>query len=187
MLRRLVGRLMLGCMLTPMALSVRADPQGGGPGGTPGPAANTSYQVGCVYTAAGVAPSTGQQMGLPCDASGRLITSATVSATVGVAALTTIPVGGTITTHLTFQTALAANGSRNGCTIQNRSTDTELVYFGSNGSATSAKAFALGPAAATGGAGGAISCAVGGLGVATDNIAITSLVTDGATYTVASQ
>lgn len=59
-----------------------ADPQGGGPGGTPGPAANTTYLDGCVYTAAGFTPVSGQQMGLSCDANGKLIVSASVSASV---------------------------------------------------------------------------------------------------------
>lgn len=109
------------------------------------------------------------------------------SATISVAPLTTTPAAGTVTTHGTFQTALASSGSRKGCLIQNTSTDVELVYFGANGSATTTNSIALAAAAATGGAGGAVTCAVGGLGVATDNIAITSKAADGATYVVNSQ
>ncbi len=102
--------------------------------------------------------------------------------------VTTTPVGGTVTTHGTFQTALASSGTRKGCLVQNTSTDIEYVFFGANGSATTATSLALGAASVAGGQGGAISCSVGGLNVATDNIAITSKTADGsATYVVYSQ
>lgn len=85
----------------------------------------------------------------------------------------------TVTTHLTYQTALASNTSRKGCLIVNTSADTERVFFGANGSATAANAIPL-PAGAS------ISCASGNF-VLTDNIAITSVNTDGAAYIVVSQ
>lgn len=118
---------------------------------------------------------------------GALCISGTFSANLAVSPLTTTETAGTVTTHGTFQTALASSGTRAGCTIQNTSTDVELVFFGANGSASIANAFALGPAATAGGQGGAISCAIGGLGAATDNIAITSKTNDGATYVVSHQ
>lgn len=106
---------------------------------------------------------------------GKKCISGTISASLAVAALTSTQVGGTVTTHGTFQQALASNASRKGCTIQNTSADTEYVFFGATVSATTAGSYKLT-------AGNALNCAVGGLGVATDNVAITSSVTDGATF-----
>lgn len=103
--------------------------------------------------------------------------SGSISASLAVTPLTNTQTPGTVTTHGTFQAALAASGTRNGCLIQNTSADTEYIFFGATGSATTSNAFKLG-------ASQSISCSVGGLGVATDNIAITSAVTDGATYVV---
>lgn len=94
--------------------------------------------------------------------------------------LNTTQVAGTITTHGTFQQALAAKDTRNGCLIQNTSADDEYVFFGPTASATTAKSFKIA-------AGNAISCAIGGIADAKDNIAITSGATDGATYVLASQ
>lgn len=95
--------------------------------------------------------------------------------TVAVSPVTTTPVGGTVTTHGTFQTALASSATRKGCLVVNTSTDVEYVFFGANGSATEATSIPLAAAAVAGGQGGSLSCAVGGLAVATDNLAITSL------------
>ena len=85
----------------------------------------------------------------------------------------------TVTTHLTFQTALAANANRHGCTVTNTSTDVEYVFFGANGSATTSNGL---PVAA----GGQITC-FDGAALGNDNVAITSKVTDGATYVVTSR
>lgn len=106
---------------------------------------------------------------------GKKCISGTISAALAVTALTNTQAGGAVTTHGTFQQALAVNAARNGCTVQNTSADTEFVYFGATGSATTANSYKLA-------AGQSLNCAVGGLGVATDNVAITSLVTDGATF-----
>jgi hypothetical protein len=92
---------------------------------------------------------------------------------------TTTPTGSSVTTHLVFQQALAANSSRKGCLIANTSSDTELVYFGATGSATTTNSIPIA-------AGASINCA-SGLIVASDNIAITSKATDGATYVVNAQ
>lgn len=108
-------------------------------------------------------------------------------ATVAAKAVTTTETGGTVTTHTTFQSALASDAARNGCTIQNTSVDTEYVFFGATVSATTSNSFALGPASVAGGQGGSINCAVGGLATATDNVAITSKTNDGATFVVSTQ
>lgn len=84
-----------------------------------------------------------------------------------------------ITTHAVFQVILAANPNRKGCLIQNTSADTERVYFGPNGSATSGASVKLI-------AGNALTCA-GFVILPSDNISITSDVTDGATAVVISQ
>lgn len=93
--------------------------------------------------------------------------------------VTSTQIGSTVTTHGTFQAALAASASRKGCLIVNSSADTEYVFFGATGSATTSNAA---PVAA----GGAVSCVSGGI-VLQDNIAISSQNTDGATYVVVSQ
>ena len=87
--------------------------------------------------------------------------------------------GGSITTHLTFQSVAASNTARKGCLLVNTSSDTELVYFGTTGSATSSNTIPVV-------AGGNISCWTGNI-VLTDNIAVTSLTTDGATYVLVIQ
>lgn len=92
---------------------------------------------------------------------------------------TSTQIGSTVTTHLTFQSALAASASRKGCLIVNTSLDTEYVYFGATGSATTSNALPM-PA------GKSWSCSEGVI-VLGDNVAITSNATDGATYVVVSQ
>lgn len=117
---------------------------------------------------------------LTTDAHGALCLNGTFSATVNVAPVTTTETGGTVTTHGTFQAALASAGGRKGCTVQNTSADVEYVFFGATVSATTTNSFQLA-------AGQSINCAVGGLSVATDNIAISSKTTDGAAFVVSSQ
>lgn len=59
-----------------VASCAEAQTTGGGQGGAPGPAANASNLIGCVYIAAGVAPDANRpQVGLQCDASGNLKTT----------------------------------------------------------------------------------------------------------------
>lgn len=59
-----------------VASCAEAQTTGGGQGGAPGPAANASSLVGCVYIAAGVAPGANRpQVGLQCDANGNLKTT----------------------------------------------------------------------------------------------------------------
>jgi hypothetical protein len=87
--------------------------------------------------------------------------------------LTSTPAALTITTAGTFQSVLAANVNRHGCTIQNTSADTEYVFFGANASATTSNALQLSP-------GASVSCAGNGV-VLTDNVSMTSKVTNGAT------
>ena len=87
--------------------------------------------------------------------------------------------GAAVTTHLTFQTALAADTNRRGCTITNTSRDVELVFFGSNASATVSNALPID-------AGGQVNC-FDGSSLGNDNVAITSKTLDGATYVVTSR
>lgn len=91
-----------------------------------------------------------------------------------VAPLTSTNLSGTVTTTNTFQSIQTSTAGRKGCTIQNQSsTDPMWVFFGPIGSATKATAFQLDATH-----GEAISCAVGGLGVLTDQVSITGTSTD---------
>lgn len=104
--------------------------------------------------------------------------SATVSASVSVAPLTSTNLSGTISVTNTFQSIQASTAGRNGCLIQNNSTANEMwVYFGAIGGATKGKSFGLPPGTSTA-PGGSISCSVGGLGVLTDQVSITGTATD---------
>lgn len=93
--------------------------------------------------------------------------------------VTSTQIGSTVTTHLTFQSALASSATRKGCLFVNTSADTEYVFFGATGSATTAASI---PVVGK----GSVSCNGGGI-VLTDNVAVTSANTDGATYVVVSQ
>ena len=77
-----------------------------------------------------------------------------------------------------FASVLSANSSRNGCTIQNTSGGNEFVFFGANGSATTAKSIRLTSFQT-------ISCSIGNI-VLTDNISIEGS-TASATYSGFSQ
>jgi hypothetical protein len=92
---------------------------------------------------------------------------------------TSTPNGSAVTTHRTFQTALASNPSRKGGILVNTSADKMYVYFGTTGSATVTNSIPLL-------AGQSISFASGPI-VLTDNVAITSDTVDGATYVLVSQ
>lgn len=92
---------------------------------------------------------------------------------------TTTQIGSTVTTHGTFQSALASSGTRKGCMVQNTSADVEYVFFGATGSATTSNSFQLQ-------SGQSLSCIAGNT-ILTDNVAISSKTTDGATYVVSSQ
>ena len=137
-----------------------------------------------VVTACGTPNSTyvvGRNMPETVDQNGNKCTNSTGTVTTTPLALTTTPTGSTVTTHGTFQSALASSATRKGCLLQNTSADTEYVFFGATGSATTSNSFQVSPN------GGTINCATQSGGVLTDNIAITSKTTDGATYVVASQ
>jgi len=101
----------------------------------------------------------------------------TFSATVAVSPLTSTNLSGTIAVTNTFQSIQVSTAGRQGCLIQNQSTTDQMwVYFGAIGGATKAKSFILDTAH-----GLAISCAVGGLGVLTDQVSITGTAPDGFT------
>lgn len=111
------------------------------------------------------------------DTTGKGCVNATVSASVTVAPLTSTNLSGTISVTNTFQSIQVSTAGRNGCLIQNQSTTDQMwVYFGAIAGATKAKSFVL-----DNNHGLAISCSVGGLGVLTDQVAITGTSTDGFT------
>ena len=123
-----------------------------------------------VYATCGTAPYVAGQIRLNTqDTTGASCIHATVSATVTVAPATTTNASGTIATGGVFQSILASNAARVGCLVQNPTTATEplYVFFGLNASATTAKSISLA-------AGASVNCAVGGLGVATDNVSATA-------------
>jgi hypothetical protein len=103
------------------------------------------------------------------------VNASVVAGPVTVQALTSTNLSGTVSVTNTFQSIQASTALRQGCTIENQSTtDIMWVFFGAIGGATKAKAFPIG--------GGsfppAISCAVGGLGVLTDQVSITGTSAD---------
>lgn len=107
------------------------------------------------------------------DVNATLTGGGTVNAVItGGITATTTPAAFTIATGNTFQSILASNASRKGCLIQNpiAATETLFVFFGANGSATTGASIGLSP-------GSAVSCAVGGLATATDNISATAATT----------
>jgi hypothetical protein len=76
---------------------------------------------------------------------------------------------GTVTLGGTFQTALAANGNRKGCLVQNTSSRTLLVYVGTLGDATTLNAAQVAP-------GGVFACGSGPI-VATQAVNVTTTTT----------
>lgn len=134
---------------------------------TGGQAGNQSNMGGCINQSP--TPAANQQVALSCDGSGNLKVNASVSATVTVAPLTSTNLAGSISVTNTFQSIQVSTAGRNGCLVQNQSTANSMwVYFGAIGGATKAKSFILDTSH-----GLAISCSVGGLGVATDQVSIT--------------
>lgn len=127
--------------------------------------AQASVVVYCVVTG-----TTGPVRYTPCSATYPLPVSATVSASVAVAPLTTTQTKVTIAVTNTYQQALALNAARQGCLLQNEGANTVYVFFGS-APADTTTSFQL--ATKQG-----ISCAVGGLGVATDAIQVTGTAND---------
>lgn len=115
---------------------------------TPPPLPQVSYNVGVCD------PRFSQNCIKPnSDGSINVNTSGGVTADVNITELGGVAVGGvastqtasTVTLGGTFQTAIAANASRKGCTIQNTSALAEplLVYFGTLGDATTGNSFSL--------------------------------------------
>ena len=117
-------------------------------------------------------PAVAQPGQVTIDQNGKACVNATVSASIAVAPVTTTVTAPTVTTGGTFQSVLSSNASRNGCLVQNpvAATETLFVYFGTNASASTAKSISLSP-------GSAVTCAVGGLAVATDNVSVTATTT----------
>ena len=92
-------------------------------------------------------------------------------ASVSVAPLTSTNLSGTVAVTNTFQSIQVLTAGRKGCTIQNNGTHNMDVFFGPIGSATAGASVILS-------AGQAVSCAVPGLGVLTDQISITGTATE---------
>ncbi len=80
--------------------------------------------------------------------------------------LTSTNLSSTIAVTSTFQSIQVSTAGRKGCVVQNNGTHNMNVFFGAIGSATAGSSVVL----ATG---QAVSCAVGGLGVLTDQVSIT--------------
>lgn len=136
---------------------------------TPAEAQTTSATV---VTVCGTPPTTytaGANRAITQDTTGKTCVNATVSASVTVAPLTSTNAAGSIAVTNTFQSIQVSTAGRQGCLIQNQSTTNAMyVYFGAIGGATTAKSFILDTSH-----GLAISCAVGGIGVVTDQVSIT--------------
>jgi hypothetical protein len=92
---------------------------------------------------------------------------------------TSTETGGTLGAAGTFSSVAAANSNRRGCLLQNTSGDTEFVFFGATGSATTANSFQLGSLQS-------LNCASGGI-VATDNIAVAGKNNASDTYVISVQ
>lgn len=92
---------------------------------------------------------------------------------VSVAGVTSTNLSTTIGVTNTFQPIQPATAGRKGCLIQNPDTNSnnQWVFFGALGSATKPLSFLLVP-------GRPITCAVGGLAVATDQVSITGTAGD---------
>lgn len=88
----------------------------------------------------------------------------------GSLASTNTQAGSTIAVTNTFQTAIAANATRTGCLVQNQSSRTQYVYFGTVAAASLAASWQV-PA------GGSISCNAPGVVISTA-VAITGTATD---------
>lgn len=94
----------------------------------------------------------------------------TATATVAVVPLTSTNLSSTIAVTNTFQSIQVLTAGRNGCAVQNNDTNSMWVFFGAIGSATKAKSIVLTT-------GQSVACAVGGIGVLTDQISITGTAT----------
>lgn len=143
----------------------------------PAAAQNTNAAVVAICGTPPAVYPAGSNRQITQDTNGKACVNATVSASIAVAPLTSTNLSGTISVTNTFQSIQASTPTRNGCLIQNQSTtDTMWVFFGAIGSATKATSFELDSTH-----GLAISCAVGGIGVLTDQVSITGTSTDGFT------
>lgn len=105
----------------------------------------------------------------PASATNPCPVNATVSASI--IALTSTNLSSTISVTNTFQSIQVSTVGRKGCTVQNNGNNTMWIFFGPIGSATAVTSFQLLP-------GTPVSCAVGGLGVLTDQVSITGTATD---------
>lgn len=84
--------------------------------------------------------------------------------------ISSVNVSGTIAVTNTYQSVIARNTSRSGCTVQNTGTNTMYVFFGPLADATAAKSVKLA-------AGQAVSCNNGPVTL-TDEVSITGTATE---------
>ena len=104
------------------------------------------------------------------DSSGSIAPGSNTIGATGPAPYSTTDASGTIASGGVFQTVFALNSSRHGCTIQNPTTATEILYVHADtGTATSANSFTI-PA------GGTFNCAANGI-VITDLVSVTGATT----------
>jgi len=103
---------------------------------------------------------------------GQATAAASVSVTVNPNGVTTTNASSTVATGGTFQSAIASSSTRKGCFVQNPTTATEplFVFFGANGSATTATSVSLSP-------GASVNCTTGSGQVLTDNVSVTATTT----------
>lgn len=109
---------------------------------------------------------------------GGSVTQGTVPWVTAPQSATTTMTAVTVTAANTFQTVLASNPSRRGCTIQYTGSTVGYVFFGSIGSALKTNSFQLQP-------GASLSCSTPSV-VLTDNVSVTSA-TGGDTFVVSAQ
>lgn len=125
----------------------------------------------------GTPPATytaGQNQPVLQDTTGKGCVNASVPA-IAVAPLTSTNLTSTVSVTNTFQSIQVLTTGRKGCLIQNTYTNSNpmWVFFGPIGSATKGASFELDPSH-----GLSISCAVGGLGVLSDQVSITGTSAD---------
>lgn len=115
--------------------------------------------------------TTGTNSCPPVSATNPMPITGTVTANSDPTGTTSTQVKVTIAVTNTFQTALAASSTRLGCLLQNNGSNAAYVFFGSSTPADLTTSFKLTT-------GQAISCAVGGVIVATDQIQVTGTAND---------
>jgi hypothetical protein len=129
-----------------------------------GAAATTGANSGAFSSRVNIGDSTNPDVGAVVDANGLHVVGS-------MAPLTSSNLSGSVSVTNTFQSVQSLTTGRIGCAIQNNGANPMYVYFGPIGSASKAHAFLL--PASTSTSSFVVGCAVGGLGVLTDQVSIT--------------